>query len=99
MTRRDGLWQAKERCSECSNAIFEENWASVHCWSGAWNLDAEPILRNTELLELTSIAASMCNHFVGIICMERRGLEEDTALDIVDVLCAEENALRSLVSA
>jgi hypothetical protein len=89
----DSLWQTKQRSSQCPNAIFEKNRSRVHGGSGAWDLDAEPIFGNADLLELTSVTASMCNHFLCIICVERRGLEEDPPLDVIDVLGAKENAL------
>jgi hypothetical protein len=93
LTGCDSLRQTKQRSPQCPNTIFEKNRSRVHGGSGAGDLDAEPIFGNADLLELASVAASMCNHFLGIICVERRGLEEDPSLDVIDVLGAKENAL------
>lgn len=41
----------------------------------------------------------MCNDFVSVVSMEGRGLEEDTALYVVDVLGANQGALFDIFSA
>jgi len=92
----DSLRQTKQRSPQCPNAIFEKDRPCVHGGSGAGDLDAEPIFGNADLLELASVAASMCNDFLGIICVERRGLYEHPPLNVVDILGAKENALHGL---
>jgi len=103
LTSSNRLRQAKQRCSKCSNAVLEKDRASVHGRSSARNLDAETIVGDSNLLELASIAAGVCNYLVGVVGVEGGGLEEDSALDVVDVCLAEEdgdsvqNSLPSLV--
>lgn len=38
----------------------------------------------------------MVNHFLGVVGVEGRGLEEDSALDVVDVFLAEKDALENM---
>lgn len=87
------MWQAEKRCSKCSNTVFEKDGSGIHRGPCAWDLDTETIFGDANLLKLRRITACMCHHFVGIVCVEGRGLKQDTTLDVADVLSAEENTL------
>lgn len=93
MAGRNSLRQAEERSTKSSDTLLEKDRTRVHGWTSGRNFDTKAILGDSNLLEFTSIVASMLNNLLGIICEIGRGLEEDAALDVVDVCGAEKDTL------
>jgi hypothetical protein len=89
----DGLFETEEGGTKGSNTLLEEDRASVDGGTSDWDLDAETVLGNANLLEFSGVSSSVFDDLVGVVCNERRSLEEDPALDVVDVLFTKKHAL------
>lgn len=87
----DGLWQTEKRSTKRTNTFLSKDRSSIHSRSCARNLDTKAIFRDSYFLKLASIGSSVFHNFVGIICVERRSLKEDTSRDVINVGFAEED--------
>jgi len=89
----DGLGQTEQGRSESADAILEQNGSGIHSGTSAGNLDTETVLGDAHTLKLAGVGTGVLNNLVSVVRIVRRGLQEDSALKVLNVQGAEEHTL------
>lgn len=93
LARGDGLRHREERRAQGPDALVEQDGARVEGGPGGGDLDADAVPGHAQPLELAGVGAGVGDDLVGVVGVEGGALEQDPALEVGEVLGAEECAL------